>query len=407
MQIGTIILGIVVASIRRSSDGTKTEPVIPEPYFYRALSLTAVQLGIDVYVFEAEGYQSQSGLLQAYRLEQNHWERQIVPLPDIIYDRCFYTLPEQRISCRSMLNAIALRKPYVMLNGILPTKLDVYEALKDNSKLAKYLPETIRYYSAEQLGQLEERYHAGIILKPAAGMQGRGIAHVKRSPLDQSTQVNGRTLQNRPFTKTFTDNNAKKQWLSRFINRTNYLIQPYLELCGEDDKPFDVRALLQKNGKGRWSLSGVAVRSGQIGSVTSNLHGGGDARPASGLLSVKFGTHKAERLLEEIHTISMQTAERLESRFGRFAELGFDYGIEPDGRLWLIEANSKPGRNSFRIISDLEAERQSIVRPLLYARFLSRRLHPSFVANVSANGRFSNSSMNSQKRPFNVQEVHR
>jgi glutathione synthase/RimK-type ligase-like ATP-grasp enzyme len=407
MRIGTLILGIVVASIGRSSIGTEKEPVIPEPSFYRALSLAAVQLGIDVYVFEAEGYQSEAGLLHAYRLEQNRWVRQLVPLPDIIYDRCFYTSAEQRISSRSMLQAMALRKPNVMLNGILPTKLDVYEALKENSMLAKYLPQTIRFNSAEQLGQLEGRYHAGVILKPAAGMQGRGIAHVKRSPLDQSTQVNGRTLQNRPFSKTFTDNNAKKQWLTRFINRTTYLIQPYLELCGEDDKPFDVRALLQKNGMGRWSLSGVAVRCGQIGSVTSNLHGGGDARPADELLSIKFGTHKAERLLEEIHTISKQTAERLESRFGRFAELGFDFGIEPDGRLWLLEVNSKPGRTSFRKISDLEAERHSIIRPLLYARFLSRRLHPSFVANISANGRIRNSSISSQIRPFNVQEVHR
>lgn len=407
MRNGTIILGIVVASIGRSTHGNETEPVIPEPSFYRALSLTAVQLGIDLYVFDAAGFQSQSGLLYAYRLEQNRWVRQLVPLPDIIYDRCFYTRAEQRLSCRSMLKAIAQRKPYVMLNGILPTKLDVYEALKENSMLAKYLPQTTRYYSAEQLEQLEGRYDAGIILKPAAGMQGRGIAHVKKSPLDQSTQVNGRTLQNRPFAKTFTDSVEKKQWLSRFINRKAYLIQPYLELSGKDDKPFDVRALLQKNGKGRWSLSGVAVRCGQIGSVTSNLHGGGNARPANDLLSVKFGTHKAERLLEEIHTISKQTAECLESRFGRFAELGFDYGIEPDGRLWLIEANSKPGRTSFRIISDLEAERQSIIRPLLYARFLFRRLHPSFVANVSANGRFRNPSISSQRRPFNVQEVHR
>ncbi|MNZ54150.1 Endospore coat-associated protein YheD [compost metagenome] len=197
------------------------------------------------------------------------------------------------------------------------------------------------------------------------------------------------------------------KWINRITSRQTYIVQPYLELSGEDGKPFDVRVLLQKDGSGSWSLTGMAVRCGQEGSLTSNLHGGGGALPAQSMLESKFGAQKAEHLQERIHTISKQAAIRLESRYGRLAELGLDYGIEPSGRIWLIEVNSKPGRSSFRIISDLKAEQQSIEKPLQYARYLSRRLYPSFAANESANGRHYDLKSDSPLRSFNVQEVHR
>ncbi|CAM4115807.1 YheC/YheD family protein [Paenibacillus alkaliterrae] len=407
MQDQIINLGILVASIpyRIHEDGASAS--LPEPAFYRALSLNGKQHGIDVYVFEADGYHSRTGRLQACRFEQNRWVRQLVPLPDVIYDRCFFTTSDQRLSCRRMLYAIAQRKPHVMLNGNLPAKLDVYDSLKGDALLMPYLPVTIGCRSAEQLKKMIDQYAAGIVLKPSSGMQGRGLVHISRCPLYLTLTARGRSKQNRPFLRQFEDDSAFMHWIDRFIGRTSYLLQPYLELSGDDGKPFDVRSLMQKDEKGRWSLSGIAVRTGQPGSLTSNLHGGGDAKTADMLLTAKFGIRKAERLIEQIHTISKQTADRLENHFGRFAELGLDFGIERSGRIWLIEANSKPGRSSFRKIGDHAAELSSIERPLLYARFLSRRLYSSMAANETVNGRHRHLIAGNPLRPFNVQEVHR
>ncbi|MEV5025946.1 YheC/YheD family protein [Paenibacillus sp. LPE1-1-1.1] len=404
MQTRLVILGIVVASIAHDRD---SKPVLPEPSFYGALSAAGKQLGIDVYVFAADGLQLHSEQLFGYRSGQAGFTRQPVPLPDIVYDRCFFTGAGQRLDCRRMLSKLARLKPYRLLNGTLPAKLEVYEALKEHSVLAKHLPHTQPLADAAQLLKLADHFRGGVILKPSSGMQGRGIVHVARCPLERSTLVKGRSRQNRSFTAAFTEDRAFKQWIMDFVKHTPYLIQPYLELSGEDNKPFDVRVLIQKDEKSSWSVSGAALRTGQAGTLTSNLHGGGLAYPAAQLLSAKFGKFKSERLLEQFHTISKQTAERLENNFGRLAELGLDYGIDKSGRLWLLEANSKPGRSSFQIIGDQEAERLSIERPLLYARSLTRRLSPSFVANESANGRLHHSSTDNLLRPFNVQEVHR
>ncbi|MBD2872915.1 YheC/YheD family endospore coat-associated protein [Paenibacillus arenilitoris] len=400
----TIVLGIAVAAVKEAAGA---EPAMPEPAFCRALSRAGAPLGIGVYVFAPDGYEPETGVLHAFRLEGGRWAKRAVPLPDVVYDRCFSSEPGQGIRCRSALAAMAERKPHIPLNGRLPGKLAVYDSLKDDPALSGHLPSSLGFRSAEQLLRLAGAHEGGIVLKPSSGMQGRGIVHIKRGQEGEKVRVNGRTRQNRPFAAEFEAGRPFARWAARFIGRRTYFVQPYLELSGADGKPFDVRALLQKGGLGDWTLSGIAVRSGQAGSLTSNLHGGGAAEPAAAALAAKFGGEESERLLEQIHTISKQTAIRLEGRFGRFAELGLDFGIEPDGKLWLLEANTKPGRSSFRMIGDERAERLSIERPLLYARYLSSRQYTSFAANESVNGRRVNAKFANPLRPFNVQEVHR
>ncbi|OMF35911.1 hypothetical protein BK133_09455 [Paenibacillus sp. FSL H8-0548] len=407
MQARKAILGIVVASIKQQESNRNAEPLLPEPAFYRALSIAGKQLGIDVFVFTADSLKPHLKQLFGYQLIDNRWVHQRVPFPDIIYDRCFFSNANEQLGCRHMLRQLAAIQPYRLLNGALPAKLEVYEGLKADDQLAKHLPVTLTYASAQQLHTFIDRCPGGIILKPSAGMQGRGIIHVKSCCHDRSILITGRTRQNRSFTHTFEGKQALSIWINRFIKGSSYLIQPYLDLSGTDNKPFDVRALIQKDERGRWVLTGTAARVGHSGSLTSNLHGGGEALPASELLCAKFGKPESERLLDQIHTISKQTAERLESKYGRFAELGLDYGIDQSRYLWLLEVNSKPGRSSFRKIGAPLAEQQSIERPLIYAAFLSRRLSPSFVANESANGRRPLLSSDNLLRPFNVQEVHR
>ncbi|MDQ0110946.1 glutathione synthase/RimK-type ligase-like ATP-grasp enzyme [Paenibacillus harenae] len=402
MSLPIIVIGIYVASIISADE---QEPRLPESSFYRQLGLAAKRLRMILYVFTAEGWQPRTRELFGYQWQGGRWLRRPCPLPDVVYDRRFFTDSNKRRNSRDVLTQIKEEKPHILLNSSLPAKLNVYDALKQDERLTAYLPATLPYRSASQLEPLLESYPAGLVLKPEAGMHGLGVIHMKVNSEDNRVHIHGRTRSNMIFTKAFSPGLNWKQWVERAINRIPYIVQPYLPLSDKEGMPFDIRALLQKNEQGLWRLSGIAARRGAQGGLTSNLHGGGGALPPLSLLEANYGKPHAERLLEHIHMISEQAAEQLESRFGRFAELGFDFGIEPDGRLWLLEANSKPGRASFRLIGDDDAGRHSIERPLLYARFIARRLYATAAVHESANGRQARDDK--RQRPFNVQEVHR
>jgi len=408
MDAKSFIIGIFVAAISKGSMlSTAAEAVrMPEPAFYASLSEAADRLGIKLYVFSAATSAVDEHGLTCFRYMQQHWVRMREPLPDIVYDRCFFTSRAERQTAAAVLEKICQYKKHIVLSGNLPSKLTVYEALSKDSRIAAYLPATDRFQSALQVQELLHRHSQGVVIKPSSGMQGKGIVRLRKLLLHSGYSAQGRTIRNKPFAKYFPTEHALIRWIEAYKNRTQLLLQPYLSLTNAEDTPFDIRVLLQKDAAGQWRHTGSAARIGQNGSLTSNLHGGGSAVQAINWLIHSFGKAEAERLLSKLHIISHYTAEKLENSFGRFAELAFDFGLEPDGRVWLLEVNSKPGRTAFRLNGDQQAKQLSIERPLLYARLLSRRLPPSSITNEIANGRPLLIKKEQHTRPLNVQEVH-
>jgi hypothetical protein len=160
--------------------------------------------------------------------------------------------------------------------------------------------------------------------------------------------------------------------LDRWIGNRVYLMQPMLELKGPDGEPFDLRVLMQKDKSGHWTLTGVAARLGAPDSVTANLHGGGTAASAEDVLTRLFGELRGAELAQEVSRMSFLIVARLEQTWGRFAEIGLDFGIDRSGKLWFIEANSKPGRASMRS-AGRDAALAAAGRPLSYARSILLR----------------------------------
>ena len=52
-------------------------------------------------------------------------------------------------------------------------------------------------------------------------------------------------------------------------------------------------------------------------------------------------------------------------------EIGLDFIIDAEGQVWFLEANSKPGRKAFSQMELNKEERLTIMRPMLYARYLA------------------------------------
>ncbi|XEC96452.1 YheC/YheD family protein [Paenibacillus tarimensis] len=367
----------VMASLPRGD--TRLTKHLPEDRFCRSLCVHGPRFGMDVYVFSPVDYNDATGDLYGFKLKNGEWSYEKCPLPEAVYDRSSCMTSLERSTCESMLNRMKQRKQWIRLGTQLPGKAAVYRSLEQSKEIADMIPRTERYVNRIQLSGRLNTEAGGIILKPDAGMQGRGIIRIYKDAAAGKYQLRGRTGGNRSYAASYDTLESCAEAAHRKVAGRHYLIQPYLNLTDKEDVPFDIRVLVQKEARGRWSVTGIAVRCGESGSVTANLHGGGTAKPAEPALREIFGKQTAEQLLRTLPQASLAIAERLEQSFGRLLELGIDFGIEPDGRIWLLEANSKPGRSLFTLLNQCGTAEQSVVRPLLYARLLcARRTHQLF-----------------------------
>ncbi|MBW7455471.1 YheC/YheD family protein, partial [Paenibacillus sepulcri] len=322
----SIHLGIMISQ-RQADEGecADSPPLqMPEDLFCRQLCKFGRKLGINAYLFDASCPQHASAI-SGYTLNHGVWERVSMPLPDIVYDRTMCRTARQ-IELRSRtLAALKQKKSFILMNGSLPDKWNVHTLLQQDEEMQPWLVPSARYEGSGQLIMLEKQHPYGLFLKPSAGTHGKGALHVFRS--GGKYRIEGRDRHNGIIACEFNHLWEAADWIQRFASGT-YLVQPYLRLSGDNDRPFDVRALIQKNNRGHWSFTGAALREGERGSVTSNLHGGGKAVGASESLTRRFGGDTAARLLADIRRISQRAAVRLEESCGRLAEIGFDFGIE-------------------------------------------------------------------------------
>lgn len=362
--IGT--LGVMVC--RRTGS-----PPFAEKEFLRELCLASSSLGITVFVFFPEdkpGPVELNHRIEGYTYRNGGWIKDTFPVPDIIYDRCLFQ------------NAVETSAASVFLSGLpgsnwsmwsrgLPGKRRVYDLLRREVALVPYLPQTLTYIGSESLNKALELFDGELFMKPSGGSHGKHTLYVNCKGTDEAI-LQGRDRSNTIFRKTIPARDLSS-WVSKFTGRRHFIIQPYLKLTSRKGRPFDIRVLVQKNARGRWTITGMAVRQGPAEGMTSNLHGGGTAVSVPPFLESEFGNPVAGNITACINQLSKRIPPLLEGGFGRLGELGIDFGIDCSGKVWLLEVNSKPGRRAFKQTGDIPAATLSVKNPLRYARYLLLR----------------------------------
>lgn len=359
-------------------------PPFTEAAYCRRLALMGQKHHLSVVVFSPVTLRSRSKTIKGYTLEDGHWVYREHKMPPVVYDRLTYSNVTQYQACRAACSE--MKRLGVTWLGIgLRGKWDLYQALSQDPTIAPILPKTALYEGPQQLYKLLRQHQGSLFLKPHGGSQGRSVLSVHRlnssvhadftSSADTSISIDGRDAQNRSFHHEYSNTKEAFMWIHRFIAQRKYIIQPYLTLYSHNKRPFDIRVLMQKDQRGRWHETGTAARIGDKESVTSNLHGGGHALRAQSFLTEQFGEAEAKQLLSQIKHYNEYIPTAIEERHGRLVELGLDYGIDRDKRLWLLEANSKPGRSVFAQTGDREASTLAVELPILYARYVWVRHH--------------------------------
>ncbi|PQP82412.1 endospore coat-associated protein [Paenibacillus sp. PCH8] len=384
-----------LAILVRATEGS---PPFTDELFCRRLSLGSVRYALQVIVIPISVEAAQSYLQRGYTYLQGKWNPVPIPAVDLFMDRCLRPLPRkirQQLEQRASVNG---KVPHRYWSASLPGKWEVHRVLSRNPELRARLAPTTRIELHIPWETWLDHWPKGLFFKPVAGTHGKNTFRLSRGEMPSTWIVEGRSSDNEHVHLTFNHTQAVSSWLESHQAERKMIVQPYLELS-HHGRAFDIRALMQKNGQGRWALTGCMVREGPEGSLTSNLHGGGKAYPVHSYLMQRYGTVRTEALLQNIRQTATLIPTLLENRFGRLAELGLDFGVDAEGNLWLIEVNSKPGRTSFAEAGDRRMHALTYTRPLAYARYL---LQQHVLTDVIRPMKMPNSSSKAGLKPIPI-----
>lgn len=344
---------------------------LEERHIYQQMISEGQKMGLDVFVFTPMDVYDSKKMIYAltYDPKTKSWSRKWREFPHLIFDRCriqrsqrFEQLKKFRVRYRDM----------KFLNRPLRNKWTVHQTLYRKSKFRPYLPETALFQGFSNVISTLKN-HSTVYIKPINGTGGRGILRVDKIGKD-SYLVQGRK-QTRKIIPAQKFNGARlSSYLLHWKGSTPFIVQQGIQIKLPSGRVHDYRMLVQKNGSGKWEVTGCAGRVGPPHSVTSNLHGGGHAVTMNKLL--KDSTPHEENRLEIRKTaekFSLEVAAYLEESYGALCELALDLAIDKSGHVYLLEVNPKPAREVFKQSGDLEAYKHAIIKPLEYAMWMYKQ----------------------------------
>ena len=233
------------------------------------------------------------------------------------------------------------------------SKMDKYkEDLLSNSIFSNMiLPQTL-INSSEDIVCAFEKMGESIVVKPDLGTEGRDVYRITRK-------------NDRIFCQSDTENMALDNldlaiFYDNVLSNEQYIAQPFIRSETQDKEPFDIR-IFAKRGVDGVFLTGMYVRIGEPGKLTSNLDGGWENRRAENNVEKFLETEFRENANDIMHSLNY-IKETFPVYFQTLYEkklfdIGLDLGIErieSKFRIVLYEINICGV--SGRVVPDLNAE---------------------------------------------------
>jgi hypothetical protein len=302
---------------------------------------TVRRFGAVAYAFSARDVDWETGTVSGFIPSGRGWRRVTVPLPDVVYDR-LQTRRLDRVKryrvCKERLQALPGLHYF---NPSFLDKWEVYQALVKDPQARRYLPRTERLSSVRQVGGWLRSYSV-VYIKPTHGSLGVGITKVSRTPSGyryQRTRENGNLV-------GVVDSLPRLEKRLRVVLPHRVIIQQGLHLARFSGRPYDIRVMVQKTSRGRWVCTNMIARVALPGSAVSNVAEGGSMIPVR--RAIRGSLHiNGKRTMRRIRRASRLIARVLEAQLGKeFGEFGVDMALDHRGRLWLIEVNAKPNRET-------------------------------------------------------------
>ncbi|CQR54734.1 YheC/YheD family endospore coat-associated protein [Paenibacillus riograndensis] len=340
----------------------------PITMFCRELTNACHAQGAYVYFFTPEALGTHSTSIQGWVYDEG-WRKLSLPIADVINNRLTTRKMENKPSVQHFLADVKSRYGTHFFNEKFLDKTEVFEALAQDATLQRYLPESHALKGFAILKKMCGTYNS-VFLKPVRGSLGKGILRISKDESGSyrllSTTPMGTRKQTYPSLAKLFQSVAPK------MKTTRYQIQQGLPLLELGRRPVDFRALVQKNGTGKWGVTSIVARTAGSNHFVSNLARGGTlstAREAIAKSSLPSGVKENTQVL--LPRAALAIARGVETYIpAHFGELGIDLALDQSGRIWLLEVNSKPSKNDNTPLNDQKI-RPSVKQMILYCRYLA------------------------------------
>ncbi|HSW10136.1 MAG TPA: YheC/YheD family protein [Bacillota bacterium] len=340
----------------------------PQDSSLRGLARTAAAQGAVVAVFWPGAFRPRRAALWGYVLSPSgaRWRRLALPWPDIVYNRVSSRSRERRAGLQAVYRALDARYGPRFFNPGYLDKWNVYRWLRARPDTAAYLPDTVRFGSGG-LRDMTAR-HPVLYLKQCGGSLGLGIVRIDRLG-PSAFLVRHQRGPGKVRRIVARGLGGLRGTVRRMIKTRAYLVQQGIRLATFRGRAYDVRALAQKDDRGRWTVTGMAARVAGRGGIATHVPNGGTRQPLLTALRFSFASEElVARIAADLEQAALTLARGLdEERGNRFGELSLDLAVDYAGRIWVLELNAKPLRFDEDVI-----RQQAWVRLVQYSRYLLR-----------------------------------
>ena len=311
--------------------------------FFKTPSLSQTT-GCIPFVFGENVINWEKETIKGYVYENDDWNINEFPFPNVIYDRLPNRLTENRDGPKEVKQKFQKEYTIPWYNPGFFNKWDINERLCADERAPPFLPETYPFQSLSVVETLLSHYRQ-VYIKPIHGSLGLGIHQIlydKHGNVYYCRYKN--EAQENKLQKFSTLESIVKHI---FHNRPleNLIVQQGIPLIRSSKRPVDFRVHTNKDSKGIWQVTAIAAKIAGAGSVTTHIKSGGVIKTIAELYGDDDEAKEVERKLSEAALILSESIE--EHLDGIIAEIGFDFGLDKKGQVWMFEANSKPGRSIF------------------------------------------------------------
>lgn len=247
-----------------------------------------------------------------------------------------------------------------MKHTFIKSKMMKARPLLQDRSLARHVPAT-KWYDATTLRTMLDRYRV-VYIKPDTGTGGTGIIRIKRLHSSKClVSFKGKS-------KEYLNKNIFSEVKKRMRPDRKYIIQQGISLATCQNKPFDLRVVLQKPFD-RWLLTWMSAKiAPNRDSIVTNVDKGGRDALIKKVLQGVDQPLNASETMDKLTRVSYKIANKLGAHFP-LRIIGLDMGIDKKGKIWFIEANTKPNFHGLEKLDPVQYRRYRSIQKIINARY--------------------------------------